>query len=137
MDIKELRQSTRMTQKEFAEYFNIPQRTIENWEGGKRTPPEYVVELMEYKIKKEREEMKYYINYNTGAGNDYADTLKEAKEIAERNLAYTQESVTIEFDGEEVARLPWWGMTPQEDDVITEQFGDFGFYGGWSDDEEF
>ena len=53
MTIKELRLSTRMTQREFAGYFNIPLRTIENWETGKRNPPEYVVELIRYKIEKE------------------------------------------------------------------------------------
>lgn len=54
MGIKELRIKTNMTQKEFAEYFSIPQRTIENWEGGQRKPPEYVLELIKYKIEKER-----------------------------------------------------------------------------------
>lgn len=54
MDIKKLRIMARMTQREFAEYFNIPKRTIENWEGGQRTPPPYVVELIEYKIRKEK-----------------------------------------------------------------------------------
>lgn len=53
MDIKELRASTRMTQKAFAEYFNIPVRTLQDWEGEKRTPPEYVTELIKYKIEKE------------------------------------------------------------------------------------
>lgn len=53
MTIKELRVSTGMTQQEFAEYFNIPRRTIENWEGGKRKPPEYVIELIKYKLKME------------------------------------------------------------------------------------
>jgi len=54
MDVKKLRIMTRMTQRQFAEYFNIPKRTIENWEGGQRKPPPYVVELIEYKIRKER-----------------------------------------------------------------------------------
>jgi putative transcriptional regulator len=53
MTIKELRMKTGMTQKAFAEYFNIPVRTIQDWESERRTPPEYVVELIEYKIKKE------------------------------------------------------------------------------------
>jgi len=35
MDIKELRAQTRMTQKEFAEYFNIPIRTLQDWEAKK------------------------------------------------------------------------------------------------------
>ena len=53
MSIKELRQLSKMTQKEFSEYFNIPKRSIENWEGGKRECPVYLVELMEYKLKNE------------------------------------------------------------------------------------
>ena len=42
-----------MTQQEFADYFNIPKRTLENWEAGTRKPPMYLIELIEYKIKKE------------------------------------------------------------------------------------
>lgn len=53
MTIKELRQATKMTQKAFAEYLNIPKRTIEEWEAERRTPPQYVTELIEYKLKKE------------------------------------------------------------------------------------
>lgn len=53
MTIKKLRASTKMTQKEFAEYFNIPQKTLEKWEQEVRTPPKYLVELVEYKINKE------------------------------------------------------------------------------------
>ena len=51
-----------MTQKEFAEYFNIPVRTIQDWEAGRRTPPVYVVELIEYKIEKEILTMKEVTN---------------------------------------------------------------------------
>ena len=51
--IKELRAATGMTQKAFSEYFHIPKRNIENWEGGTRAAPEYLIELMEYKLNKE------------------------------------------------------------------------------------
>ena len=54
MDIKKLRIMTRMTQKAFADYFNIPVRTLQDWEAEKRTPPPYVAELIKYKIEKER-----------------------------------------------------------------------------------
>lgn len=50
---KELRQQSGMTQKAYADYFDIPQRTIENWEGGQRLCPEYVLQLMQYKLKNE------------------------------------------------------------------------------------
>ena len=53
MNIKELRFSTGMTQTEFGEYLNIPMRTIQNWEGGQRNCPEYVMELINYKLIKE------------------------------------------------------------------------------------
>ena len=42
-----------MTQQKFSEYFNIPKRTIENWEGEKNKCPEYLLELIEYKLKNE------------------------------------------------------------------------------------
>lgn len=50
---KTLRQESGMTQKAFAEYFDIPQRTIENWEAGQRVCPEYLLQLMQYKLKSE------------------------------------------------------------------------------------
>jgi DNA-binding transcriptional regulator YiaG len=53
MNIKELRTKSGMTQKQFSEYLNIPKRTIEEWEGQRRIPPIYVIELIEYKLKKE------------------------------------------------------------------------------------
>jgi putative transcriptional regulator len=72
MDIKELRASTGMTQKTFSEYFNIPVRTIQDWEGKRRTPPDYVTELIKYKIYKEELVMKKGI-----------EALNRAKEIME------------------------------------------------------
>lgn len=53
MTIKELRTACGMTQQAFADYFEIPKRTLEDWEAGRRKPPEYLVKLIEYKLKKE------------------------------------------------------------------------------------
>ena len=53
MTIKELRVACGMTQREFAEYFGIPPRTLQDWEAGKRKPPDYVIALIEYKLKAE------------------------------------------------------------------------------------
>lgn len=57
MEIKEIRENLGWTQKEFAAYFNIPLGTIHNWEQGLRTPPEYVVDLIERVIFAERKEV--------------------------------------------------------------------------------
>ena len=51
--IKELRESKGMNRKEFSEYTGIPIRTLEDWEAGRRTPPEYVPRLLVYMLKYE------------------------------------------------------------------------------------
>lgn len=47
MTIKQIRQSTNLTQKQFAEYFDIPLRTVQEWEQGRRNPPDYIPKLLE------------------------------------------------------------------------------------------
>lgn len=49
----ELRESTGMNRKDFAEYLGIPYRTMSDWEHGLRTMPEYVFSLIEYKVDNE------------------------------------------------------------------------------------
>lgn len=46
MNIKEIRESTGMNKKEFAEYFGIPYRTLQDWELGNRKAPEYVYSMI-------------------------------------------------------------------------------------------
>ena len=64
--IKELRESTGMNRREFCEYFQIPYRTVTEWERDNRHAPEYVVRLLEYYIRIEnlnKTEKKYESNY--------------------------------------------------------------------------
>ena len=51
--IKELRESTGMNRKEFCKYFQIPYRTVTEWELDHRHAPEYVLRLLEYYIQNE------------------------------------------------------------------------------------
>ncbi len=51
--IKELRESVNMNRKEFSEHTGIPVRTLEDWEAGRRTPPEYIPRLIAYQLKYE------------------------------------------------------------------------------------
>lgn len=53
MNLKELRLKTGWNMREFSEYFEIPYRTIQNWEGEQRKCPEYLLKLMRYKLIKE------------------------------------------------------------------------------------
>ena len=48
--IKALREETGLNRKEFAEKFEIPIRTVEDWEASKRNPPLYVSRLLAYRI---------------------------------------------------------------------------------------
>ena len=51
MNIREMRTRLGDTQSEFAARYNIPFRTVQNWEPGPRTPPEYITALLESRIK--------------------------------------------------------------------------------------
>lgn len=51
--IKELRESTGMNRREFCEYFDIPYRTVTEWERDNRHAPSYVLRLLEYYIRME------------------------------------------------------------------------------------
>ncbi len=48
-----LRGVTDWTQKDFAQYFYIPRRTLQEWELGNRKMPEYLLRLMIYKLENE------------------------------------------------------------------------------------
>ncbi|WP_022765498.1 helix-turn-helix domain-containing protein [Butyrivibrio sp. XPD2006] len=50
----ELRNSTGMSRKEFCTYFDIPYRTLQDWELGNRKMPDYLLRLMAYKIEMEK-----------------------------------------------------------------------------------
>lgn len=55
LDIKTMRKQTGLTQAEFGKVlYGIPLRTIQNWEGGKRECPEYVLRLIEFKLRLEK-----------------------------------------------------------------------------------
>lgn len=81
---------------------------------------------------------KYYIDYGTGAGNEWVEgSLEEAMEQADKGAAYTQTSYGIQDEnGEEIASRRWWGVAfdpkateETEDEII--DFGKFGYYGAW------
>ena len=48
----------------------IPVRTLEDWEAGRRTPPEYIPRLIEYQLKYEK-----LVNNFSDDFNPYADIM--------------------------------------------------------------
>ena len=53
--MKELRESTGLNRKEFCEKFDIPYRTMTEWELGHRNAPPYVLRLLTYYINMQRQ----------------------------------------------------------------------------------
>lgn len=47
MTIKEMRKLLGLSQQKFGEKYNIPRRTIQNWENGVNVPPSYLLSLLE------------------------------------------------------------------------------------------
>lgn len=54
IELQELRKNTGMNRKEFCEYFEVPYSTMTDWELGRRRVPQYLLRLIEYKIKMEK-----------------------------------------------------------------------------------
>jgi len=75
----------------------------------------------------------YELNYGTGAGNSYHETVKEAMEAVEPT--YTQLSISIvDEDGNELYALPWWGVAhdiESDGEPPHTDYGKNGYYGQW------
>ena len=52
--LKRIREDLGMNRTEFSLYMEIPLRTLEEWEAGRRKMPDYVLRLMAYYAKTER-----------------------------------------------------------------------------------
>lgn len=59
--IKFIRESANLSRKQFSDELHIPYRTVQDWELGNRKCPDYLVELIQYRLKDKMEEnkMKY------------------------------------------------------------------------------
>lgn len=57
MTIKDIRTAAGLTQRAFSALLHIPLRTVENWEAGVRQPPQYVVELIAFRLSQKGSEL--------------------------------------------------------------------------------
>lgn len=68
MTIKELREQAGLSRAEMSRQFEIPLRTLENWESGKSCPPPYVEKWLMahlYKMKEEQTMKKDLVELTT------------------------------------------------------------------------
>lgn len=66
--VRELRSRTGLTQKEFSAKYYVPIKTIADWENGRHTPQEYIVNLLERFVEEDSDKdfvlpIMYNVNY--------------------------------------------------------------------------
>ncbi len=66
MTIQEIRALTSLSQSHFCEKYHIPLPTLRKWEQGKREPSDYLVELLEFKVRED-----------SGMGSDLIDKMND------------------------------------------------------------
>ena len=74
-----LRNDIGLNRKEFALMYEIPIRTIEDWEYGKRKMPEYVLRLLTYKVKMDSLQNKEYIKREEQGDNNHIQIVCDAE----------------------------------------------------------
>lgn len=58
MTVKEMRKLLGLSQQKFGAIYNIPMRTVQNWENGVNSAPDYVMLLLERCVLEDVEKMK-------------------------------------------------------------------------------
>lgn len=51
MKVRDIRNLTGLSQVKFCKKYKIPRRTLEDWESGKSKAAEYLIELLEFKVR--------------------------------------------------------------------------------------
>ena len=88
MDFNELRKQSGMNLTQFSRFFGIPYRTIQNWERGERKCPEYLIDLMKYKLEQESSDI-YLISLDSSDGyHEYSHTEGYIRGTEEEASAY-------------------------------------------------
>lgn len=72
MNVAKLRHETALSQRQFAELFDIPVRTLQQWEQGKSSPPPYVVGMMEQLLSKKDEQQATSGRHRDNSGHNNA-----------------------------------------------------------------
>lgn len=103
-----------------------------------RTTIEVRVYADEEHVNYDTVEWGYLVSYGTGAGDEYAPTIEDAKDLADRHAAYTQTEICIVdvATGEMVAIRGWYRVEVDpdtEDEYACISFGRLGHFGEWQE----
>lgn len=97
---QEIRAILGISRAEFGRRYNIPIRTLENWDSGKQTAPEYVYEMLE-RIVKEDKDMMYALILST-RGNEEVIDIGSREEMSKREDSLRKECRKVDPDGVEM-----------------------------------
>ena len=78
-DVRELRKVTGLTQKAFADMYEIPVSTLRKWEQHEATPPDYVVRLIAMSLPSVNDNL---LRISDGKNDYYYDEIK--REVMDR-----------------------------------------------------
>lgn len=93
MDMKEIRKKSGLSQKKFAEKYGLPYRSVENWEEGSRKPPDYVLDLLNFRVETDLVLKMGYV---------FFDIPNDAKEI----VIFNDEETAVNYAIEKWENLP-------------------------------
>lgn len=74
-EVKKIRDKTGLSQAKFADAYNIPKRTIENWESGTNQAPSYVVDMLERIVDDDLTTKFYVVENRHLGGGDFLETV--------------------------------------------------------------
>ena len=99
--VKGLREEMQLNRREFCEYFDIPYRTVQDWECGKRVMPDYVLRLLEYKIRMDQmlqeKSAKQMNNEQTQITNRLSKNSKQKERVCICNMSMNDYNAVYEL----------------------------------------
>lgn len=69
MNSVEIRAILGISRAAFSRRYNIPLRTLEDWDAGRKNPPEYVLQMLERIVREDKEE-RWFLFLGTLAGEE-------------------------------------------------------------------
>ena len=102
IEIKKLRESTGMNRKEFCECFNIPYRTVTEWERGTRNAPDYVLRLLAYYIRIKENNIVVTIPFDRLEDTTYTSEIQDDAQVKAENAQVNVKHVQVETQNSDV-----------------------------------
>lgn len=100
MNSREIRTLSKLSRAAFSRKYNIPIRTLEDWDNGKNNPPVYVMELLERAVREDMHEQ-YALILST-RGSDEIVAIGAKSEIQAQEELLRKECRAKDPDGAEL-----------------------------------